>query len=181
MKSGMGRNDDPNPESEGIIEAAKALAIRAHAGQKRKWTGGYAYFEHPRRVAECVADLDGSDEMIAAAYLHDVLEDTQVTEQEILDATNLEVLRLVVELTNRRAKAIRIVRKRLDNDRLAGISLAAKFIKLMDRIDNLREMEGAPDDFKKLYAEESLELAEAIGDVSEHWKSVLLTLATELL
>lgn len=177
----MGRNNDPDPEEpEELIEAAKELAKRAHQGQKRKYTGT-DYFEHPRRVAERVAELDGTPEMIAAAYLHDVLEDTQVTDQEILDATNLDVLRLVAELTNRRAKAIRIVRKRLDNDRLSGVSPAAKFIKLIDRIDNLREMEGAPENFKRLYAEETFELVKAVGDASESLKSELLMLATEML
>jgi (p)ppGpp synthase/HD superfamily hydrolase len=145
-----------------MIEAAKALARRAHAGQKRKWSED-DYFEHPRRVAERVSLLYGSYEvMVAAAYLHDVLEETTVTEKEILDATNLEVLELVIELTNRKYQGglSRQTRKLLDAARLSRTSPLAKIIKIIDRIDNLDDMMiRAPRDFKDLYHIESLHLA----------------------
>ena len=66
-----------------IILKAAALAVRAHEGQKRKYTG-FPYITHPARVAGRVGILPVvTEEMVAAAYLHDVLEDTTITKAEI--------------------------------------------------------------------------------------------------
>lgn len=60
-----------------MIEVARRIATHAHAGQVDK--AGAAYITHPERVAERVTAAGGADEAIAAAWLHDVLEDTTVT------------------------------------------------------------------------------------------------------
>jgi (p)ppGpp synthase/HD superfamily hydrolase len=106
--------------------------------------------------------------MVAAAALHDVLEDTDCPESDILELVGPEVLELVKELTNisKATEAKRAERKRMDRDRLATVSKETKLIKLIDRIDNLNEMDGAPEDFQRLYAQESLLLVEAIADAS---------------
>lgn len=149
-----------------IILAAADLSRRAHEGQVRKYTGR-AYVEHPARVAGKVGLLpEVTEDMVAAAYLHDVLEDTQATAEDILKATNEQVLSLVKWLTNP-SKGMKNLRreqrKALDREHLMGAPVEAKIIKLVDRIDNLLEVGAAPWDFRALYAHESLLLADAIG------------------
>lgn len=152
-----------------MIMAAARLARAAHDGQFRKYNGR-PYVEHPARVAARTALLPGAtEEMVAAAFLHDVLEDTSVTPGQIASATNPQVVELVAWLTNpsKGMKLPREARKAMDREHLSKAPREAKLIKLLDRVDNLREMQGAPDDFRTLYARESLLLLEAIGDVNE--------------
>lgn len=148
------------------IMTAAALAKAAHEGQTRRYNGT-PYVLHPARVAARTMLLEGSTEhMAAAAFLHDVLEDTTVTPGEISIRLGPEVTELVQWLTNpsKGMGAPRAERKRLDREHLARAPWAAKVIKMLDRLDNLGEMKGAPADFKRLYSKESLLLAEAVGD-----------------
>lgn len=149
-----------------IILHAAALAVRAHQGQRRKYTG-FPYVTHPARVAGRVGLLpDVTEEMVAAAYLHDVLEDTSITREEIETVTNAQVGYYVDCMTNK-SKGTglpRDQRKAMDRKHLSEAPVQVKQIKALDRIDNLLEMTDAPADFKKLYAEESLLLADALGE-----------------
>jgi len=148
-----------------IILKAAALAVRAHEGQKRKYSG-FPYITHPARVAGRVGILPGAtEEMVAAAYLHDVLEDTTVTRAEIEEATNAQVGFYVDCMTNRSKGSglPRDQRKAMDRKHLSEVPDEVKLIKAIDRIDNLLEMDYAPSDFCKLYAEESLRLADVLG------------------
>lgn len=150
-----------------IIEAAE-FAMLAHAGQKRKWCDE-PYIWHPMRVAGRVTMLAVCDEQIAAAWLHDVVEDCGKTHNEIRERFGLKVEYLVLSLTNpsrQHPHLPRAERKAMDRDHIAGQSAQAKEIKLIDRIDNLRSLSGAPADSVKLYVEESRLLANAIGDYS---------------
>jgi (p)ppGpp synthase/HD superfamily hydrolase len=147
-----------------IIKAA-ALAARAHAGVPRKHTG-FPYIYHPARVAGRVGILPGAtEEMVAAAYLHDVLEDTTITKEEIEAETNAQVAFYVDCMTNKSKglKLPRAERKALDRKHLSEVPFEIKQIKAIDRIDNLLEISGATTDFKKLYAEESMLLADVLG------------------
>jgi len=148
-----------------IIRAAQ-FACAAHAGQKRKYNGRL-YITHPSRIAGRAATLeDATEKLVVAAYLHDVLEDTNRTAAEIGDRFGSEVVRLVLELTNpsKGLDTPRAERKRIDREHLAKASHEAKLLKLLDRIDNLCELEGAPRGFQRLYANESALLLDAIGD-----------------
>jgi (p)ppGpp synthase/HD superfamily hydrolase len=114
--------------------------------------------------------------MVAAAFLHDVVEDTPHTLGEVAAEFGPEVARLVEELTNpsKGSKASRSERKQQDREHLAEVSVEAKIIKLLDRIDNLHEMTEAPSGFRKKYCEESRLLVEVIGDVDPGLKAELL-------
>jgi (p)ppGpp synthase/HD superfamily hydrolase len=166
------------------LQAAKALATRAHEGQKRKYTGE-PYIKHPEDVYILVSWLIENENwepelalnVCCAAWLHDVLEDCpQITEQEILDATGPEVLALVKELTNpsKGVKAPRAVRKQMDRDHLAVVSKEAKVIKLADRICNLRDIEQGDKDFIPLYTAESRALLEVLKGTNEVLEGQLL-------
>ena len=78
------------------------FARKAHAGQFRAGPGNVPYIEHPLRVANMVANLYEGDRLldaVAAALLHDVIEDCDVTEQQLLDEFGFPVSVLVVQLT----------------------------------------------------------------------------------
>ena len=116
-----------------------------------------------------------------AAWLHDVVEDTDVELKEVSDLFGAGVAELVNELTNpsKGSSAPRDQRKALDRNHLTKVSREAKIIKLLDRIDNLSDKTGAPSDFMSTYLEESRLLAEAIGNVDSDLKQELLALTRE--
>ena len=160
-----------------ILKAAQ-FAREAHKNQRRKYSGR-PYIEHPGRVAARVAIHPCATEtMVIAAWLHDVVEDTGVELTEISDLFGAEVAALVGELTNpsKGSSAPRRERKAQDRDQLAQASREAKIIKLLDRIDNLNELAGAPSEFASTYSEESRLLAEAIGDADYNLKQELLAM-----
>lgn len=149
-----------------MIYEALCLAKYAHTGQVRKYTGD-PYFYHPVRVAkEVMIHQLATQNMIAAALLHDVVEDTHISLKSITKEFGDGVGILVNELTNKTKglKLPRAERKKLDWKRLATISKEAKIIKLIDRMDNLMEMKGANKEFLALYKAESIELNNVIGD-----------------
>jgi len=117
-----------------------------------------------------------TEAMVAAAFLHDVVEDTSHPLDEILAEFGPDVARLVAELTNpsKGMTASRPQRKQLDREHLATVSREARLIKLLDRIDNLQEMADAPTAFRRQYCQESRLLAEVIGDADPALKAELL-------
>lgn len=165
-----------------IIEAAM-YARHAHEGQKRKYSG-IDYIIHPGRVANLVM-LYGekiNDGMIAAAWLHDVIEDcrksdgTQYTYDDITDSFGWYVADIVAALTNPSKyyqKLSRAERKAMDREHLRLCGHKVKLIKLADRLDNFRDV---PDDedFKKLYADESYALLDVIKDGNQYLAGCLV-------
>jgi len=166
-----------------IIKAAH-FARDAHQHQKRKYTDE-PYISHPARVAGRVTLLDDTTEaMIAAAWLHDVVEDCGVEEQRILDEFGLPVADLVVQLTKPSKQyphLLRTERERIDCEYLATVPDSAKRIKMCDRIDNLNDMVGAPSRFKALYVGESRRLAQSISDADKELATELLLACDRLL
>lgn len=156
-----------------ILQAAQFAAM-AHRGQTRKW--GHAdrpYITHPARVAGRVAIAFGAtEEMVSAAWLHDVVEDTKVTIEDLsVSGFPMAVWQLVHELTNPSKQVpglSRAERKAMDREHIAEVSAAAKVIKLADRVDNLMETfddPETPEKFVKLYLAESRELLEVLRGV----------------
>ena len=165
-----------------MILRAAAFARKAHAQQKRKYNDR-PYITHPARVAGRVAIHGLADEkMVAAAFLHDVVEDTSLELDDISAEFGMEVATLVGELTNPSSgsDAPRQERKQQDRTHLAQVSVQAKTIKLIDRIDNLQELAGAPSNFLRLYCAESRELADVIGPADPELKSELLDCISRL-
>ncbi len=161
-----------------IIHAAQ-LAREAHAGQKRKYDER-DYITHPARVAGMTAlHPESSATWVAAAYLHDVLEDTDTTVKQLRRLCHPEVVRIVIELTNS-TDGNRAERKRRDNTRLAESSRPAQIIKLLDREDNLTDLffyvaiQETEEEFLRLYAKETRALVEAIGHADEEIVARLL-------
>lgn len=123
----------------GLVERARRFASEAHrgVGQLRKYTG-QPYEEHLKRVAEIVARAKGDPEMVAAAWLHDVVEDTPVTIDDVEREFGPGVRELVDALTDvsRPTDGNRAARKAIDRDHLAQAPARAQTVKLADLIDN---------------------------------------------
>lgn len=138
---------------------AQAFAERAHAGQLRKYTGE-PYIVHPVAVVELVRSVPHTEEMLAAAWLHDVVEDTGTSLELIVREFGDRVAHLVFQLTDisRPEDGNRKTRKALDRVHLAMASAAAKTIKLADLIDNSKSIVEHDPDFAKVYMQEKAEL-----------------------
>jgi|TARA_B110000483_G_C18188180_1_gene539817 (p)ppGpp synthase/HD superfamily hydrolase len=124
-----------------FIEKAKEFARVSHAGQVRKYTG-LPYVTHTEEVADIVRSHNGSKEMIAAALLHDVVEDTNVTNDEIRVLFGNSTADMVKWLTDtsKPGDGNRTVRKGIDRDRLSQASAAAQLIKAADMISNGKDI-----------------------------------------
>ena len=140
-----------------IVERARVFATAAHAavGQVRKYTFE-PYIVHPAEVAKIVRDAGGSETMIAAAWLHDTVEDTGVTIETIRAEFGVEVAELVGWLTDvsRPEHGNRAHRKALDRAHSAAAPAEAQTVKLADLIANTRSIMEHDVAFAKTYLEE---------------------------
>ena len=155
---------------ESLVERAKAFATRFHesVGHVRKYTGE-AYTEHLQAVADMVESVSGSPEMIAAAWLHDVVEDTPATLDQVQKEFGVLVAELVRELTDvsRPEDGNREARKAIDRAHLAEASVKAKTIKVADLIDNSRSVLEHDQRFAKTYMREKQLLLEVLREADE--------------
>lgn len=155
-----------------LVTRAAEFAAVMHDGQTR--ADGSEYIWHPRRVAAMVASLPirhvetpVTPAMIAATWLHDVYEDTDLEPPFLSKRFGFRVGSVVEELTNKyTAKAYpsynRKDRKELELIRLAESSPQAQTIKLCDRLDNLLTIKDKGAGFAKLYCDESEALVNAL-------------------
>ena len=150
-----------------MVDRALAFAKLSHRGQVRKYhTPPVPYVEHPIRVAAEVAIWSwATKDDIVIALLHDVLEDTYVNRMDIHTQFGESVLTGVEWMTSP-SKALshmtREQRKALDRTYYSLAPQNVRRIKLLDRIDNLRDSECAPPAWRRMYAKESLDLLLAL-------------------
>lgn len=147
-------------------EEALEFAREAHGDQKRKYSDEL-YIEHPKRVAEIVRTVPHTSAMVSAAYLHDVVEDTPVTLEEIEKRFGREIAGLVDELTDEYIKENyphlnRRRRKDKEVERQAKMSREAKTIKLADVIDNTPDIVKNDRNFARRYVPEMDALTKAL-------------------
>jgi len=150
-----------------LVEKAKEFAHEAHDFilQKRKYTGA-PYWVHTDEVAAIVSTVTNDPEVIAAAHLHDVVEDVNIepyTAQTIYDLFGSRVANLVIELTNRYTKENvptmnRSIRKLREAERLAKISYDAQTIKYADIIANTSDISKSDPKFAPKYLSEKREI-----------------------
>jgi (p)ppGpp synthase/HD superfamily hydrolase len=163
------------PLDEDIIANAAALATRAHEGQKRKYTGE-PYVTHCQAVAALVASVPHTPEMIAAALLHDVIEDTDTDFDAIVAACGETVGRYVVLLsdTPRSLGMNRERRKAHDRERLAAAPPEVQTIKYADLIDNLSSIVEHDPGFAKVYRYEKQQLLKVMtkGDPTMYQRAM---------
>ena len=154
-----------------MVERARVFATAAHAavGQVRKYTFE-PYIVHPAEVAMIVAEAGGSEAMVAAAWLHDTVEDTGVTNEVIRAEFGAEIAELVGWLTDvsRPEHGNRAHRKALDRAHSAMAPAEAQTVKLADLIANTRSIVEHDVAFAKTYLEEKRLLLEVMtkGDAT---------------
>ncbi len=144
-----------------IVEKARVFATAAHAAikQMRKYTNE-PYINHPAAVVELVKSVPQSDQMLAAAWLHDVIEDTGVDINLIISEFNPVVAEYVYWLTDpsKKEDGNRAVRKAIDREHLAQAPADAQTIKLADLIDNTKTIVARDPKFAKVYLREKIAL-----------------------
>lgn len=145
-----------------FIEKAKLFAVAAHEaiGQKRKYTNE-PYWHHCANVAAYVEVSGGSERMIAAAWLHDVVEDTKIEIGLIGCIFGDTVEQYVWDLTDTE-RGNRKERKRLARIRLGNSCAEVQTIKLADLIDNTKTIAEYDSEFAKVYMNEKRELVDVL-------------------
>ncbi|MDD2401181.1 MAG: bifunctional (p)ppGpp synthetase/guanosine-3',5'-bis(diphosphate) 3'-pyrophosphohydrolase [Clostridia bacterium] len=160
-----------------LIEKVYAFAFKAHEGQKR--ISGESYIIHPVAVAEILARLELDNSSIAAGILHDVVEDTQVTIEEIEKEFGSEIALMVDGVTKlSRIEYCSKEEQQMENLRKMFLAMAKDIrvvlIKLADRLHNMRTLKHHCAQKQKEIAEETIEifapLAHRLGIFTIKWE-----------
>ncbi len=173
----LAKHPDPKPEALDVISRAFATATVAHRGQSRK--SGEPYIQHPVAVAMILAQLGLDDTTLAAALLHDAVEDTGMTLDDVADSFGGTVASIVDGVTklerlhfdSREAQQAATMRKMI-------MAMAKDWrvlvIKLADRLHNLRTIAALPEWKQHRTANETLEiyapLAHRFGIADVKWQ-----------
>lgn len=144
------------------------FATHWHGAQVRKYTGE-PYIEHCREIVEILKTVPHTEDMLAAAWLHDVLEDTECSAQLMYDEFGLDVVKMVVDLTDcHRSVGNRAMRKGIDRERLGRCNAEVQTIKLADLISNTKSIVEHDPKFAAVYLAEARMLLDVLtkGDAS---------------
>lgn len=138
-----------------LVKKARAFAIKAHGSQTRKYTGK-PYWTHPQHVAKICERAGLPREAIVAAWLHDTVEDTPVTHEDIKREFGKPVADLVRQLTDasRPWEGNRKRRRAIDRAHYRNASALAQSIKLADLISNTADIVVHDPKFAKVYVAE---------------------------
>jgi len=146
---------------EALLNRAYVYAMKAHGNQKR--ASGDPYFAHPLEVAAILTDLKLDDATIVAAVLHDTIEDTEATREEIDRIFGAEIGQLVDGLT--KIKKLDLVSKKAaqaENLRKLLIAISSDvrvlLVKLADRLHNMRTLHYVPPSKRARISEETLDI-----------------------
>ena len=143
-----------------LIGRAYGFAEKAHTGQKRK--SGEPYFNHVLATAETLAKWHLDDDAIAAGLLHDVVEDTPVTREELVKEFNEEIAFLVDGVTKLSRVKYRGAEAKMENLRKMIVALSEDlrvvFVKLADRLHNMQTLSALPPQKQKRIALETAEI-----------------------
>ncbi len=151
---------DPDA-NEDLLNRAYVYAMKAHGDQTR--ASGEAYFNHPLEVAAILADMRLDDATIAAALLHDTVEDTEATHQDIKEKFGPEIAALVEGLT--KIKKLDLVTKEANQaENLRKLLLAMSrdvrvlLVKLADRLHNMRTLDHVKPEKRVRIAHETMDI-----------------------
>lgn len=123
-----------------IKEKAKLFAINAHRGQRRKSDKEKPMIIHPINVANILSEYGYDDDVVAAAYLHDVIEDTKYTKEDLLNEFNEDIVSLVLGATEEDKSLSWEERKTITIDKVKSLDLRHKAVVCVDKISNLEDM-----------------------------------------
>ncbi len=169
--------DHLNPEDRELVRKAYERAAIAHKGQRR--LSGEEYVNHPLEVAAILADLELDAETLAAALLHDTVEDTALTAEEVKAEFGPEVARLVEGVTKLGRISLRSdQQQQAENIRKMMVAMAEDLrvvlIKLADRLHNMRTLDPLPEVKRRKISRETLDiyapLAHRLGIGQVKWE-----------
>ncbi len=165
------------PNERELIEKAHNFAAEAHEGQMRE--SGEKYITHPENVAMILMDMGMDYQAVCAAFLHDVVEDTPVTHEEINEQFGTEISEIVKGVT--KLSKIQFASKeeaQAENLRKMFLAMAHDIrvilVKLADRLHNMQTLECCEDSKRRRIAKETLDiyapLANRLGIYQIKWK-----------
>ena len=167
--------DEANPDETGHSLICKAFnfGYQLHEGQVR--ASGEPYIAHPVAVAELLYDLGGSPSMIAAGFLHDVVEDTDVSSEQIEEMFGREVRELVEGVTKiSKFNFSTKTEREAENFRKMFLAMARDIrvivVKLADRLHNMRTLEHLPEQKQKRIAMETRDVFSPLANRLGIWK-----------
>ena len=128
-----------------VILKAAHFAAQKHRDQRRKDKDSSPYINHPISVAKIISEIGNVEdpEVLAAALLHDTIEDTRTTPEELIDNFGERVCSLVQEVTDDKTLP-KLERKQRQIDHAKEISESAALIKLGDKISNVTDITNTP-------------------------------------
>lgn len=147
-----------------LVTRAIDFAARAHVAQHRKGLAKEPYVNHLTEVAALLGEAIGSGdtELIAAAYLHDTLEDTATRYEDLVSEFGEGIARLVAEVTDDKSLP-KAERKRLQVETMMKKTQRAQLLKIADKTSNLRSLvSGPPAGWSKARLLEYIDWAEAV-------------------
>lgn len=158
---------------------AISFAAEKHKDQRRKDAEASPYINHPISLANILANEGGviNIDVLCAAILHDTIEDTETTEQELIDSFGCDIASIVMEVSDDKSLP-KEERKRLQIEHAPHSSYAAKLVKLADKISNLRDiLESPPADWdvdrKRKYFEWSGEVCNGLRGTNVSLENIL--------
>ncbi len=145
------------------VEEALKFATRMHEGQYR--SNGEPYINHPIRVAQKVEKYKVSkdlDILKMAAYLHDTLEDTSATYEDLAAVFGSAVASIVLELTTDKDMKTEMGKTKYLEIKMKNMSSWALVIKLCDRLDNISDLSICSEEFRRRYTDETIAIIEYV-------------------
>ncbi|HUJ24370.1 MAG TPA: HD domain-containing protein [Myxococcales bacterium] len=155
-----------NETSIQLLLRAATFAAEKHKSQLRKNADATPYINHPLAVAELLAREGHVDDpvVLAAALLHDTIEDTQTTREDLRERFGEEIASVVQEVTDDKSLP-KQERKRLQIEHAPRLSARAKLVKLSDKICNVRDVaDDPPKDWELPRRQEYFDWAKAVVD-----------------
>ena len=131
-----------NPLNTELLDRAIVFAVQAHAGTERRGKG-FPYIVHPMEAMAIVSTMTADQELLAAAALHDTVEDTDVTVEELRAQFGDRIASLVAQESDQMPAGVSEeeswrARKQAGIDRLASVSREVKMVTLGDKLSNMR-------------------------------------------
>jgi len=165
--------EDPDAADKNLICEAFNFSYSLHAGQYR--ASGEPYIAHPIAVAGLLRELGGSSAMIAAGFLHDIVEDTEVTPEVLETQFGPEVRQLVEGVTKlSKFNFSSKTERQAENFRRMFLAMAQDIrvivVKLADRLHNMRTLEHLPDDKRRRIAQETREVFAPLANRLGIWR-----------
>jgi GTP diphosphokinase / guanosine-3',5'-bis(diphosphate) 3'-diphosphatase len=149
-----------------LLTRALVFAAHKHRDQRRKDPGASPYINHPIGLADVLVNEGGvtQTEILCAALLHDTVEDTKTSPEELSELFGAVISHIVMEVTDDK-NLPKKVRKRVQIEHAGSLSREAKAVKLADKICNLRDVEqAAPPDWSLARRQEYYDWAKEVVD-----------------